>query len=587
MQLQFWAATDVGLTRDHNEDNYLVDRKLNLFVVADGMGGHAAGEIASSVAVHEVRKTLMSQRQVIERYERSGSVLQRQTVLTLIENSISNACRLVYQLAQDDSERHGMGTTLSLLLLARNRAFVGHVGDSRIYRTRKGAVTQVTEDHSVINELIKSGRIKPEDAFNSPYKNAVTRAVGVHPSVEVDTFDFEVKAEDNYLLCSDGLSCYLEDPLTLQFLTQDDVKQIPQELIDHANDSGGKDNITAVVIRVMELSSSGAATSFGSSNPPPLPQFQATTPVSDDLSDLSFGDESLAEADDDFADIDSMSEHNQSEGPKHLSSDDDAHSEISADPSTESTPPPLPGPSSSNFSDERPTPAAHLLDQLPLDVLKVSPLFGLLSQDNIEALAAQAEVIQLEAEGVLHFQGELDETLYIVLSGELRAEQDDVQQQVLNAGALCGEAQLLIPTVSEVTLIAHSETTLLAWPTYTLRSIMEQSPEISTRLMWGLALLNHQRTLRLQRSLEVMRELFELNPSDTKKRDEWKAQADSLMKSIPSSLEVHTPLHKLPSFVQSLPPIKVPRLEPTPEEAQEILSREVEHLKERQGQDDL
>ena len=103
MQLQFWAATDVGLTRDHNEDNYLVDRKLNLFVVADGMGGHAAGEIASSVAVHEVRKTLMSQRQVLERYERSGSVLQRQTVLTLLDNAISNACRLVYQLAQDDN----------------------------------------------------------------------------------------------------------------------------------------------------------------------------------------------------------------------------------------------------------------------------------------------------------------------------------------------------------------------------------------------------------------------------------------------------------------------------------------------------
>jgi serine/threonine protein phosphatase PrpC/CRP-like cAMP-binding protein len=581
MQLQFWAATDVGLTRDHNEDNYLVDRKLNLFVVADGMGGHAAGEIASSVAVHEVRKTLMSQRQVLERYERSGSVLQRQTVLTLLDNAISNACRLVYQLAQDDSERHGMGTTLSLLILVRNRAFVGHVGDSRIYRTREGLVTQVTEDHSVINELIKSGRIKPEDAFNSPYKNAVTRAVGVHPSVEVDTFDFEIKAGDNYLLCSDGLSCYLEDPLTLSFMTQEDVKQIPQDLIDHSNDSGGKDNITAVMIRVMEVTNPNAATNFGL-NPPPLPPHQATSSVNDDLSELSFGDESLAEADDDFGDEQALSEESSSHLPR-----DSYASPTQVDPTTESTPPPLPTPSSSAmFSDERPTPAAHFLDQLPLDVLKVSPIFGLLSQDNIEDLAARAEVIQLEAEGVLHFQGELDETLYIILSGELRAERDDVKQFVLNAGALCGETQLLMPTPADMTLIAHADTTLLAWSRYTLHSIMEQSPAISTRLMWGLALLNHQRTLRLQRSLEVMRELFELNPSRQNKRDEWIAQANSLMQSLPASLEVHTPLHKLPKFLQKLPLVDLPPAEVNSDEAQDILSREVEQLKAQQDQNE-
>ena len=123
MQIQFWAATDVGKTRDHNEDNFLVDRKLNLFIVADGMGGHAAGEIASSVAVHEVRKVLTDQREVVESYARSGSVLLRQTVLALIERAISQACSRVYQLAQEDSERRGMGTTLSMLLIAKNRGF--------------------------------------------------------------------------------------------------------------------------------------------------------------------------------------------------------------------------------------------------------------------------------------------------------------------------------------------------------------------------------------------------------------------------------------------------------------------------------
>ena len=203
---------------------------------------------------------------MIEGYKRSGSVLQRQTVLTLLEQSIVTACKSVYQCAQEDSERHGMGTTLSLLLLVRNRAFIGHVGDSRIYRTRQGVVSQITEDHTVINELIKSGRLKPDEAFNSPYKNAVTRAVGVHPSVEVDTFDFEVKQGDNYLLCSDGLSGYLEDHHTLKFLSHEDVKKIPKNLINFANDAGGKDNITAIVIRVEEVDSQ-----FATGFLPPIP----------------------------------------------------------------------------------------------------------------------------------------------------------------------------------------------------------------------------------------------------------------------------------------------------------------------------
>jgi serine/threonine protein phosphatase PrpC/CRP-like cAMP-binding protein len=298
MQIQFWAATDVGKTRDHNEDNFLVDRKLNLFIVADGMGGHAAGEIASSVAVHEVRKVLTDQREVVESYARSGSVLLRQTVLALIERAISQACNRVYQLAQEDSERRGMGTTLSMLLIAKNRGFVGHVGDSRIYRSRRGQVTQVTEDHSVVNELIKLGRLKPGEEFNGPYKNAVTRAVGVHPSVEVDTFDFDLQQGDNYLLCSDGLSCYLTDELTLDYSTREHLKSIPQLFIDHANESGGKDNITAIIVRTAKegqketsISSSSDAedelTDMNSkTEPPPLPPENESHSVSEELDRL-------------------------------------------------------------------------------------------------------------------------------------------------------------------------------------------------------------------------------------------------------------------------------------------------------------
>lgn len=249
MEIRFWAATDVGRTRDHNEDNFLVDKKLNLFVVADGMGGHAAGEVASSMAVREVRRVIAEHRDVVENYVEEETPAGRQALIRLIASSIEQACARIFHLAQENPDKRGMGTTLSMMLVANKRGFIGHVGDSRIYLVRAGQVHQLTEDHSLINELIKRGRLKPGDAFDSPYKNAVTRAVGVYESVEVDTFDFDVLPGDNYLLCSDGLSCYLDDDVTRSYLTADNVKEIPEQFIRLANESGGKDNITAVVVR--------------------------------------------------------------------------------------------------------------------------------------------------------------------------------------------------------------------------------------------------------------------------------------------------------------------------------------------------
>lgn len=250
--IRFWAATDVGLTRDHNEDNFLVDKKLKLFVVADGMGGHAAGEVASSVAVHEVRRVISEHRQIISDFMESGAGPARVAVLELLDTAIRTACRTVFQQAEENPERKGMGTTLSFMIIAGDRGFIGHVGDSRVYRVRDGEVTQLTEDHSLINELIKRGRLQPGDEFDSPYKNAVTRAVGVYETVEGDTFDFEVLPGDNFLLCSDGLSCYLDDPITVRYATLDNIKASPAAFIDLANESGGKDNITAIVVRALD-----------------------------------------------------------------------------------------------------------------------------------------------------------------------------------------------------------------------------------------------------------------------------------------------------------------------------------------------
>ncbi len=247
---RFWPATDVGRVRDHNEDSFLVDKKLNLFVVADGMGGHAAGEVASSVAVRTVRESLLGDRDSLLAFEQGHGGTSRTDVVRLIELSVQQACSAVYQLGQEDESKRGMGTTLDALLIVGSRGFIAHVGDARIYLYRQGSVHQLTEDHSLINELLKRGRLTREQIEKVQYKNAVTRAVGVYESVEVDVFDFDVLAGDRFLLCSDGLHGYLEDGELSALFEQTPEEELSQRLIDLANERGGKDNITAVVVRI-------------------------------------------------------------------------------------------------------------------------------------------------------------------------------------------------------------------------------------------------------------------------------------------------------------------------------------------------
>jgi PPM family protein phosphatase len=259
MELKYWAATDVGKQRDHNEDNFLIDKKLRLFVVADGMGGHAAGEVASSLAVHEVRDVLSQNADLIERFDTGDPSVVAVDVLQILEHAVQQACGAIFKRAQAEQEKRGMGTTCSILLIAGPsggaRGFIAHVGDSRIYLVRQGSTHQLTEDHSLMNELIRRGKVKAEDIDNSPYKqykNAVTRAVGVYESVEVETFDLDVLPGDNFLLCSDGLYAYFKDDELPGLLTAENINEVPKQLIDKANTGGGHDNITAVVVRVPE-----------------------------------------------------------------------------------------------------------------------------------------------------------------------------------------------------------------------------------------------------------------------------------------------------------------------------------------------
>ena len=174
MELTFAAATDIGRQRTHNEDNFLIDKKLRLFLVADGMGGHAAGEVASSIAVHEIRDALNNNRDLIERYRVDHPGVQSYEILQVLEHAIQAACGAVHARAQAEQDKRGMGTTATVLLIAGSqdhlRGFIAHVGDSRVYLARQNQCHILTEDHSLMNELVRRGKLNREQIETSPYK---------------------------------------------------------------------------------------------------------------------------------------------------------------------------------------------------------------------------------------------------------------------------------------------------------------------------------------------------------------------------------------------------------------------------------
>ena len=253
--LRFYAATDVGKVRDHNEDNFLVDKKLSLFIVADGMGGHAAGEVASAIAVRTVHDEIKREKELLDDYTTGATGANKVTpkdVVALLEHAVQRACSKIHEEALADAAKRGMGTTLSALLVVGHQGFIAHVGDSRIYLSRGGKVQQITEDHTVFNELIKRGKLTREQIEKVQQKNAITRAVGVYERVEVDTLVIELTAGDIIMLASDGLHGYLESPDELR----DPLNMVGDEgvkaLITLANERGGKDNITTLVVKVGE-----------------------------------------------------------------------------------------------------------------------------------------------------------------------------------------------------------------------------------------------------------------------------------------------------------------------------------------------
>ncbi len=248
------GLTDVGRVRKHNEDAFLHDDALGLYVVADGLGGHAAGEVASEEAVHQVRAWVRRERpRVAALVENPYDTDLQNDAEQIIRGAIQSATYLIHSMAEFDDSKAGMGTTISVLLLLGRVAIVGQVGDSRIYLTRDDQIAQITDDHTLIAAQIREGMITEEEARYAPHRNVITRAVGSHEYVEVDTRVVETVPGDRFLLCTDGLHGYLEsDAEAMRYLNlaaDDGVKQ----LIQLANTRGGKDNITAIVVEVLEV----------------------------------------------------------------------------------------------------------------------------------------------------------------------------------------------------------------------------------------------------------------------------------------------------------------------------------------------
>jgi protein phosphatase len=250
LRIEVAGETNVGMKRTHNEDNFSIVEDAGLYIVADGMGGHASGEVASKMAVDAMREFFAATATDPERtwpykMDRSKGYEENRLI-----TGIKLANLRIYESAQRDPRQRGMGTTVVALFAVEDTVYVAHVGDSRVYRVRGEKIEQLTEDHSLLNDYIKMKRLTPEEIANFPHKNVIVRALGMKDTVKVDTRHEQPHPNDTYLLCSDGLSGPVTDDEMLRIVHDaPDLKTAAARLISRANENGGPDNITCVLAR--------------------------------------------------------------------------------------------------------------------------------------------------------------------------------------------------------------------------------------------------------------------------------------------------------------------------------------------------
>ena len=240
--MQAYVTSDVGMTREINEDYFSVSYpgdEVQLFIIADGMGGYNGGEVASKLAVQSVRNYILSN------YEETDK--SRESLLKLVKASVQYANMIVHDKAISTTDAKQMGTTLDVCLINQGKLYIGHVGDSRIYRLRKGVLKKITKDHSYIENLIEDGKITREEALKHPDKNMVTKGIGNSKLVEPDVIHKKFKDGDTILMCTDGLTNMVSEERIQEILQEEG--DVSKKLTDEANKNGGMDNITVVVIK--------------------------------------------------------------------------------------------------------------------------------------------------------------------------------------------------------------------------------------------------------------------------------------------------------------------------------------------------
>ncbi len=244
--MKVYTKTDIGQARSMNQDSLLVSENknngLNLYILADGMGGYKGGEIASKVAVTAILKY------ITEKFDEISK--DKQSILDLIEDSIDFANSAIYEESEQDEELQDMGTTLEVLLIYKNKVYIGHIGDSRIYRVRKNKMKKITTDHSYVEKLIQDGEITREESYNHPKKNLLIKALGTDESVEPDLLYTVLNKNDILFICSDGLTNMLreEEILNIILSEKEQEKEVTEVLVDKANEAGGLDNISVILI---------------------------------------------------------------------------------------------------------------------------------------------------------------------------------------------------------------------------------------------------------------------------------------------------------------------------------------------------
>ena len=241
--IKAYAKSDKGNVRETNEDYFYISNSLDqieLFLLADGMGGYNGGEIASQLAIQTAKNYIENNFKDIEK--------DRDSIIQLLGSSMEYANMVVYEKAKENPELQGMGTTLEICLIYNNKAYIGHVGDSRIYRVRKQFIRKLTQDHSYVQKLVKEGTITKEQAEHHPQKNMLMKALGCNAFVEPDVMVKGFLKDDILIMCSDGLS-NMVDQQTIYEMASKNIEQATKDLVQLAKDRGGYDNITVVIIK--------------------------------------------------------------------------------------------------------------------------------------------------------------------------------------------------------------------------------------------------------------------------------------------------------------------------------------------------